>query len=435
MTTYRRRFSRPVDIIGVGITKLGLVTETPEIKNMTSRELWTWAAREAIEDAGVSLSRVDALYAGNMISELSEDQYHLGNVLTQWTGMRTESGAWKSALRVEGACASSSHAIRQAVFAIAAGVYDVVIAGGVEINNAKIWAKAPGTPRRMTNDERLRAIYCHYDQAWDFPQLSLQDMNLAQWVIAYMKEYGLDVETVFDALDARIESNHLNGQSNPRAYWTRPLKDAAADAGFDNPKDFLRSPEHNPIAYWPLRLWDGPRRCDGAGAVVLCAAEMANQFQKKPIHYLGTGNAQGTSISEKMFSHPMILDASRQAYEMAGVSPGDVDVVEVYDYLASEYIIPLEDIGYFGRGEVWKALIDGRTTFEGDKPVNPSGGSSAGSAVGSIGAIQTYYLVKQLRGEAGPNQVKPVPRIALAYDCGAARDAVVHIYGRDTCSP
>ncbi len=426
-----RRLLRPVDIIGVGITKLGFVTETPEIHNMTSRELWTWAAQEAIQDAGISVKQIDALYVGNMISELSEDQYHLGNVLTQWTGMATGNGAWKSAVRVEGACASSSHAIRQAVFAIASGVYDIVIAGGAEINNAKISSRAPGLPRRMTNDERLRAIYCHYDQAWDLPQLSLQDMNLSQWMLAYCKEYGLSIETLYDVLDARIASNYRNGEFNPRAYWNRSLKETAADAGFDNPRDFLRSPERNPIAHWPLRLWDGPRRCDGAGAIILCAADISKQFQKKPIHYLGTGNAHGTSISDKMFSHPMILDASLQAYEMAGVSAADIDVVEVYDFIAPEYIIPLEDLGYFGRGEVWKALLEGRTTFEGDKPVNPSGGSSAGSAVGSVGVIQTYYVVKQIRGEAGENQIKPVPRTGLVYDCGAARDAVVHIYGRD----
>ena len=427
----RRRLSRSVDIIGAGITKLGFVTETPEIKNMTSRELWTWAAQEAIEDAGVPLKEIDALYVGNMISELSEDQYHLGNVLAQWTGMRMGNGAWKSAVRVEGACASSSHAIRQAVFAIAAGVYDIVIAGGVEINNAKVGSKAPGLPRRMTNEERLRAIYCHYDQAWDLPQLSLQDMNLSQWMLAYCREYGVGIEALYDVLDARIASNYRNGEFNARAYWNRPLKDTAADAGFDNPKDFLRSPERNPVAHWPLRLWDGPRRCDGAGAIIFCAAELSKQFQRKPVHYLGMGNAHGTSISEKMFTHPMIVEASRQAYEMAGVSPGDVDVVEVYDFIAPEYIIPLEDLGYFGRGEVWKGLLDGRTTFEGDRPVNPSGGASAGSVVGSVGAVQTYYLVKQLRDEGGGNQIKPLPRVALAYDCGAARDAVVHIYGRD----
>ncbi len=142
----RRLLSRPVDVIGVGITKLGFVTETPEIKNMTSRELWTWAAQEAIGDAGVPLKKIDALYVGNMVSELSEDQYHLGNVLTQWTGMNTGNGAWKSALRVEGACASSSHAIRQAVFAIAAGVYDIVIAGGSKSIMRKSAQKGPAFP-------------------------------------------------------------------------------------------------------------------------------------------------------------------------------------------------------------------------------------------------------------------------------------------------
>ena len=424
------KLSRPVDIIGVGITKLGIVTETPEMQNMTMRELWTWAAHEAMQDAGVIPKDMDALFIGNMVSELSEDQYHVGNFQIQWTGMSIVAGAWKSAVRVEGACASSSHAIRQAVFSIAAGAYDIVLAGGAEINNAIIQAKAPGQPRRMTNQERLRAIYSHYDQAWDFPQLSLQDMNLSQWLMAYMKRYGVDLETMYDVLDARIASNSRNGQFNPKAYWNRSLKEAAAAEGFENPRDFLRSPEHNPIAHWPLRLWDGPRRCDGAGAVILCAAEHSKRFRKEPIHYLGTGNAHGTSMSEKMYTHPMILEASQQAYAMAGIAPKDVHVVEVYDFIAPEYIITVEDLGYFGRGEVWKALLEGRTTFEGDKPVNPSGGSGAGSVVGSIGAIETYYLVKQLRGEAGANQIKPLPKIALAYDCGAARDAVVHIFGR-----
>src|SRR5512137_1203958 len=154
----RRTFARPVDIIGVGITKLGFVTETPEIKNMTSRELWTWAAHEAMQDAGITPKDIDAMVVGNMVSELSEDQYHTGNFLIQWLGMSAGTGAWKPAIRLEGACTSSSHAIRQAVFSIAAGIYDVVITGGVEINNAKISSKAPGTPRRMTHQERLRTI-------------------------------------------------------------------------------------------------------------------------------------------------------------------------------------------------------------------------------------------------------------------------------------
>jgi acetyl-CoA C-acetyltransferase len=116
----RLSLARPVDIIGVSITKLGLVTETAGIKNMTSRELWAWAAYEAMEDAGITPKEIDALFVGNMVSELSEDRYHLGNILIQWTGMDTGNGAWKPAVRLDGACASSSHAIRQGVFAIAA---------------------------------------------------------------------------------------------------------------------------------------------------------------------------------------------------------------------------------------------------------------------------------------------------------------------------
>ena len=426
----KRRLSRPVDIIGVGTTKLGFVTDTPEIKNMTSRELWTWAAYEAMQDAGVTPKEIDALFCGNMFSELSEDQYHLSNILAQWTGLTAGNGIWKPAVRIEGACASSTHAIREAAFAIAAGVYDIVIAGGVEVTNAKVESKAPGAPRKMTNEERVRALWCHYDQLWEMPQISVQDLVMSQWIIAYAKHYGLDVETLYDVLDGRIFSNARNGKFNPKAYWNRFVEEVAAEEGFENPRAFLRSPKHNPLLYWPLRLFDGARRADGGGAVVLCAAEVSKQFHKKPIHILGTGNAHGTTMSEKMYTHPFIGEASRQAYEMADISPGDVDIIEIYDYLAPEYIIPLEDIGYFGRGEAWKALIDQRTTFEGDKPVNLSGGSGAGSVVGCVGAIQTYYIVKQLRGEAGANQVNPCPRVGLVFDCGAARDAVINIYGR-----
>lgn len=426
----RGKLSRAVDIIGVGITNQGFVSETPEIKNMTSRELWSWAVYEALEDAGVTNKEVDAMFVGNMISELSEDQYHLGNLLTQWTGLGIGSETWKPATRVEGACASASHAIRQAVFAIAAGVYDMVVAGGVEINNCKIVSKAPGEPKRMTHEERLQSIYCHYDQTWEVAQLAIQDMVLAQWVIAYGKHYGLDIETIYDVLDARIFSNYYNGQFNPKAYFRQPIEEIALEAGFDHPKDFLRSASHNPVAYWPLRLFDGPRRCDGSGAVVFCASELSRQLHPKPIHVLGTGNAHGTTFSEKMYSQPFIVEAARQAFEMAGVNPEDIGVVEVYDFLAPEYLIPLEDIGYFGRGEGWRGMIDQRTRFDSDKPVNISGGSSASSVVGSVGAFETYYLVKQLRGEAGTNQVYPVPEIGLMYDAGAARDCVINIYGR-----
>ena len=311
------------------------------------------------------------------------------------------------------------------------GGFRLVIAGGSEITNAQYESKAPGEPRKMTNDERVRKLWCHYDQSWDIPQLSIQDLGLSQWIIAYAKRYGLDLETLYDVLDARIYANYHNGQHNPKAVWNTPLDAAARQAGFASPREYLRSPEKNPFLFWPIRLFDGARRADGAGAVVLCAADISSRFTSKPVRILGTGNALSTTVSDKAYSQPFIVEAGRQATEMAGVAARQLDIAELYDYVAPEYIIPLEDMGYIERGECWRAILDKRTTFEGDRPVNLSGGSSAGSVTGCVGAIQSYYMVRQLRGEAGANQVKPIPEKGLIFDCGATRDAVVLIYGRE----
>lgn len=127
----RRKLSRPVDIIGAGITYQGFVSETHEIKNMTSRELWAWAVHEALLDASVTVKEIDAIYVGNMISELTEDQYHLSNLLVQWTGLSTGNGAWKPSLRVEGGGAHGGVIVQQcstspqAILKIFAGPIDI----------------------------------------------------------------------------------------------------------------------------------------------------------------------------------------------------------------------------------------------------------------------------------------------------------------------
>jgi acetyl-CoA C-acetyltransferase len=321
----RRKLARPVDIIGVGMSDLGLVTETPSMLHMTTRELWSWAAVQAIADAGIAAADIEALFVGNMIGEYAEGQYHLGYVLSQWTGLSLGQDAWRPGVRIEGACASSSHAIRAAVFAVAAGAYDLVIAGGVEISNALWTWQAPGEPRRMTNAERVKAIYGHYDQGWELPNMAMLDHSLSQWLIAYAKRYGLSPAALSDILDARVISNYENGFTNPRAYWKRSLAAVAKEAGFDDLREFLRSPTHNPPTCWPMRQWDGPRRCDGAGAVVICASEGARRANSHPVHYVGTGSAlQSSAVSGDMYSQPFIVAAGQEAFAMAGLAAAEV---------------------------------------------------------------------------------------------------------------
>src|SRR5450756_1476244 len=109
---HKRDLARPVDIIGVGASQLGMVCDTPGMLNMTTRELWSWAASEALNDAGIPATEIEALFVGNMIAEHTEGQYHLPYVLAQWTGLGLGQESWRSAVRIEAACASSSQAIR-----------------------------------------------------------------------------------------------------------------------------------------------------------------------------------------------------------------------------------------------------------------------------------------------------------------------------------
>jgi acetyl-CoA C-acetyltransferase len=409
------------------MTKLGTVLKSPEIKNMSCRELWAAAAHEALEDGGVTTGDVEGLYIGNMIGELQEHQYNLGNLLGLWTGLDRKGG-----VRVEGACASAAHAIREGALSIASGAYDVVMAGGVEVVSARVNDQHPGDIKEMSRQEIAGNIFCHYDRGWEVPQMIAQAGTLSQWAIAYAKRYKLSLENLYDTLDAVTLSNYHNGVLNPKSGWKRSVEEVAREQGFGTPKEFLRSSVQNPVTWWPLRRWHGYRsRFDGAVAVILCSTGIAERFNDIPIRVVGTANTNSVSFSESMYTQPFFVKAAREAYEMAGIDGEDVGTIEVNDTNAAEYLIILEDSGFFPRGEAWKGILEGATRFEGDRPVNTGGGGFTGTVVGLLGAFGTYNIVKQLRGQAGHRQISPSPLTGVMFDVGAARNAVVNVYQRE----
>jgi acetyl-CoA C-acetyltransferase len=219
-------------------------------------------------------------------------------------------------------------------------------------------------------------------------------------------------------LAAVAVKNHKNGLNNPYAQYHLNI----------NIDDVLKST----MVADPLRLLDCSPITDGGAAVILCDLETAKKISKKPlVQIIGIGHATDTIAlhSRKDFTTiNATVNAARQAYKMADIKPGDVNVAEVHDCFTIAEVVVSEDLGFFEKGEGGCAVADGRTEIEGEIPINPSGGlKSKGHPVGATGVAQVIEIVKQLRGEADKRQVKNA-RIGLTQNMGGSGGStIVHI--------
>jgi acetyl-CoA acetyltransferase len=169
----------------------------------------------------------------------------------------------------------------------------------------------------------------------------------------------------------------------------------------------------------PLTAGDCCLVTDGGGAVVLTSAARARELAQKPVLVLGYGESTGHSA---MASCDDILDtgaarAANKAYATSGLTPGDIDVVEVYDSFTITAALSLEALGLCGPGEAVVMAADGLLRPGGSLPVNTSGGGLSYCHPGQFGILLLVEAVRQLRGECGPRQV-PDAEIAVAHGTG-----------------
>lgn len=160
---------------------------------------------------------------------------------------------------------------------------------------------------------------------------------------------------------------------------------------------------------------------------------MAGEFSDCPIEIIGSANALGPVRAcdfTDLTTFPGTVEAARKAYSMAGIGPGDIDVVELHDCFTMAEIVDSEDLGFFPKGMGGKALEDGVSLKDGRIPINPSGGLlSKGHPTGATGCGQIYEIVRQLRG-IHPNQVKNA-RTGLTHNAGGTGTVTtVHILRR-----
>lgn len=370
---------RQVAIIGVGSTTFGKLEGTGIV------ELAVAACREALAESRVPREKIQSFYLGNFVGERLAGQGSLAPLVASRLGL-----TGIPATKVEGACASGGIALRHGALGIALGLYDFVLVAGVEKMTSS--STADVTAALATAGDELSEMRTGLTFPGAFGIIAREHMH----------RFG----TTREQIGLVSVKNHGFGANNPKAQFRKVVT--------------LDAVVNSRLIADPLRLFDCPPISDGAAAAVLCPAEWAREFHPRPVRVLGAGHASGPGTlweMDRITSFPATVRASREAYAMAGVSPGDVDVAEVHDCFTMAEIVASEDLGFFPEGKGGPAVEDGRTGLEGSVAINPSGGLLAkGHPVGATGCAQVYEIVKQLRGEAA-NQVSDA-EIGLAHNLG-----------------
>lgn len=383
---------RSVSVIGIGETKMG------KHPNRSLRDLIAEAGNKAISDAGIDKSMIQALYLGNFNSQFLCYQGHMGPLASEVLELGNI-----PTVRTEGACASGSLAFRQALIAVAAGVYDVVIVGGVEKMTHR------DTATVTTGIASAADIELEVNLGVTFPSIFAMIAN------RYFYEYG----DVRDAMAMCAVQNHEHALLNPDAQMQKRITVENVKAGA-------------PISS-PLTVFDCSLVTDGSAFVVLAATDVAKSFAKQRlVEVIGSGHAGDTITAHTKRSLTTLnatVNAAKQAYAMAGLTPNDINLAEVHDCFTITQILNTEDLGFFEKGSGGRAVLEGKTSLQGSIPINASGGLKAkGHPIGATGLSQIYEIIIQIRGEAGARQVKGA-EIGLTHNLGGtAATCVINIF-------
>ena len=356
-----------VAIVGTGHTEF--MSESPK----TEIEMFCEAATEAMAECGIGPERVQALNCANVFGDFAEGQGMIQSYIANELGMHNI-----PATRFEGACASATVAIRDAYMWVASGFYDIVLVGGTEK------ATAMGTPLAT----RTFSMGC--DAKYEFAAGLTFPGFFALLAHLYADQYGVPMERLREQMSMVSVQSHYYGTRNPHAQFRH--KEITADqvsGGF--------------VVASPLRLLDCCPFSDGAAAVVVASEDVAEKLTDKPVYITGMGQTSSPRLSAQAPYLPRIRAreiSAKQAYDMAGIDPEDVDICELHDCFSIASIIAVENLGFAAPGEGGELWENGHTGIDGRIPINVSGGLKAkGHPIGATGASQTCEIVRQIRGD------------------------------------
>ncbi|HEX9711365.1 MAG TPA: acetyl-CoA acetyltransferase [Actinomycetota bacterium] len=382
-----------VAVAGVGATRF---TEHYE---KDQEDLLLEAVEEAVGDAGIERKDIQAMWVG---------------VYYRFTGLSGTTVADATRLygipatRVENYCASGMDAFRNACFAVAAGVYDIVLACGVE----KITDQGSrGLPNVLRDS---------------IPPFMPPASAPALFAMAASRCFAQRGWTREDLARVAVK-NHANGAKHPKAHFRREITmETAIEA---------------PMIAWPLGRFDSCAVSDGAAAVIITRPEIAKTLNHKDDYVMVKANGLAVTSAHPMYDpgfdyqgFPATRFAAAQAYEEAGITEParQISLAEVHDCFTITELLNYEDLGFCAPGEGAAFCEDGRASADGDLPVNPSGGlKSFGHPIGATGCRMIGEVTRQLQGRAEGVQVRD-PELGLAHNLGGPGAVCsVTILGRD----
>jgi len=369
-----------VAIVGMGCTKFG------ELWDKSASDLLVDAAYEAYEDAGVEPSDIEAAWVGTF--------YRYSGLAGMAAGVPLRL-QYKPVTRVENMCCTGSDALRNASYAVAARVYDVVLAIGVE----------------KMKDQGLSGLGEPLSAGAHVHAYSSAPGIFAMLATRYFARYGLSPEEGKTMMAKISVRSHYNGSLNPKAHLRRTMT--------------VEQVLNAPIIAWPLGVFDCCGVSDGAAAAVVVRAEDAKKFRPDPVYIkalqICVGHGQGNVRSDWDYTHiEETVRAGIAAYAEAGIKNPreEISMAEVHDCFSITEALIMEDLQFSPRGKVKEDIDSGFFELTGGLPVQPDGGlKSFGHPIGATGLRMQYEMYKQLQGKADQRQIKD-PRLGLVHNLG-----------------
>jgi len=384
-------------IIGMGCTKFG------ERWDASLEDLAIESAYEAYEDAGVGPEDIQACWVGQCSAPVIGVG---GSVIAEALKLRDI-----PIIRNENWCTTGHIAFIEASIAVASGLYDTVMAIGVE----KL--KDTGYPGLGIGRGMSPVLEARRTAPGSFGLIAKR----------YFKTYGLSNEEGKRLIGKIAVKNHDNGSLCPKAHF--------------NNKVTLEQVVNAPIVAWPLGLFDCCGNSDGSACAIITRADRAKKFRSDPVYLKGVGIAMDSLLPHlrpgfDWMNFGALINSSRKAYEMAGIKNPreELDVAEVHDCFTITELAIYENFGFSSRGSAKEDIDSGFFERGGGLPVNVDGGLKCfGHPVGASGLRMTYEIYKQLQGKVDlPERQVKNPRLGLSHTFGGPPQiSAVAIFGNE----